>query len=106
MMPGFVEVFVEFLPADRGGRSTPVALGEDATPRYLPHFKVHDGDGTYLGVEFVDGPDDPIKPGEGTFATVRLMYEQKVSYEALVDGARFEVCEGGRVVGHGRVTRS
>jgi len=104
-MSGFAEVFVEFTATSQGGRRSPVRLGEDAAPHYMPHFVVHDGDGTYLGVEFVDRPDDPINPGDRTYATVRFMYEPEVSYEALVEGATFDIREGGRTIGSGRVTR-
>lgn len=104
-MPGFAEVFIEFTPTSEGGRCSPVCLGEDAAPHYTPHIVVHGGDGTYLGIEFVDGPDHPVKPGDKTYATVMFMYEPKVSYEALVVGATFDIREGGRTVGLGRVTR-
>jgi translation elongation factor EF-Tu-like GTPase len=104
-MPGFAEVFIEFTPTSEGGRCSPVSLGEDAAPHYTPHIVVHGGDGTYLGIEFVDGPDHPVKPGDKTYATVMFMYEPKVSYDALVVGATFDIREGGRTVGWGRVTR-
>jgi translation elongation factor EF-Tu-like GTPase len=104
-MPGFAEVYVEFKPTDEGGRRSPVWLNEGAEGRYMPHLCVHGGDGEYLGVEFVDGPDRMIAPGEGTYATVRFMYEPQVSYDALAVGVSFAVCEGGRVVGSGRITR-
>jgi hypothetical protein len=104
-MMGFAEVFVEFLTSNQGGRSGPISLGEDAPTRYRPHFRLRNGDGTYLGVEFVDGPDHAIPPGGRTYATVSFMYEPAVSYDGLVEGAEFDVCEGGRVVAVGRVTR-
>jgi hypothetical protein len=99
----YAEVWVEFLTAERGGRSTPIHLNEDASSRYRPHFRV--GSGELLGVEFIDGPDDPVAPGANTFATVRFLYEPNVSYSALVQGAEFDVLEGHRVVAHGRVSR-
>jgi translation elongation factor EF-Tu-like GTPase len=104
-IPDFAEVLVEFTPTSQGGRHSPVCLGENAVPHYMPHFVVHDADGTYLGVEFVDGPVYPINPGDRTHATVRFMYEPDVSYEAIVEGATFDIREGGRTVGSGRVTR-
>jgi translation elongation factor EF-Tu-like GTPase len=104
-MPSFAEVYVEFKPTDEGGRHSPVWLNEDAEGRYMPHICVHGGDNEYLGVEFVDGPDRMIAPGDGTYATVRFMYEPQVSYDALTVGASFDICEGGRVAGWGRVTR-
>ena len=45
-------------------------------------------------------------PGGKTYATVRYLYEPLVSYSELVDGAEFDILEGGRVVGFGRVTRA
>jgi translation elongation factor EF-Tu-like GTPase len=104
-MAGFAEVLIEFLPAEKGGRRTPICLSTDSEAHYRPHFRVRDGDGEYLGVEFVDGPDDPVLPGGSTYATVRFRYEPEVCYDALVVGAQFEVMEGAHVVGTGQVTR-
>lgn len=104
-MDRLIEVYVQLLTTEAGGRSSPIMLGEDFHPHYRPHLRVTDGDGTYLGVEFVDGPDRPLLPGESTYATVRLVYEPGVAYEALVPGTRFEIVEGRRVIGSGRVTR-
>ena len=101
MTTPYAEVWVDFVPRDRGGRSTSVALGTPGL--YRPHLRVAGGE--LLGVEFVDGPDDPVAPGTGTFATVRFLYEPAVSYAALTEGAEFDVLEGLRVVAHGRVTR-
>ena len=58
-----------------------------------------------LGVAFMDGPDEPIPPGESTQATIKSLYEPNVSYEELVEGARFEILEGPHVVGYGEVIR-
>src|SRR5438132_449980 len=104
-MAGFAEVLIEFLPTEKGGRRTPICLPTDSEAHYCPHFRVCGGDGEYLGVEFVDGPDVPVLPGGRTFATVRFIYEPAVCYDALVVGAQFEVMEGARVVGTGQVTR-
>ena len=103
-MAGFAEVEVEFLPTEKGGRKAPVWLGESADPKYCPHFVVMGGQ-EYLGVEFVDGPDEPIPPGRRCNATVRFMYEPEVCYASIAVGVEFEVREGSRVVGFGRVTR-
>ena len=104
-MPGFAEVLVEFVPTDNGGRRTPICLSTDGPAHYRPHFRIIGGDGEYLGVEFVDGPDDPVPPGGSTYATVRFVYEPEINYDGLVVGAQFEVMEGSRVVATGRVTR-
>jgi translation elongation factor EF-Tu-like GTPase len=104
-MTGFAEVLIEFLPTEKGGRQTPICLSTDSQGHYRPHFRVRDGDGECLGVEFVDGPDEPIAPGGSAHATVRFLYEPEVCYDALVVGAHFEVVEGSRVVATGQVTR-
>jgi hypothetical protein len=105
LMSTFAEVLVEFLPTDRGGRRNPIFLGENPFVSYKPHFRLCHGDETYLGVEFVDGPDEAITPGGRTYATVRFLYEPEVSYDNLIEGALFDICEGSRVVGSGQVTR-
>lgn len=102
---GFAEVYIVFKSTAEGGRRSSVWLNKDAECHYKPHLRVHGGDGEYLGVEFVDGPDRLIAPGEGTYATLQFMYETQLSYDALAVGAIFDVCEGNRVVGSGRVTR-
>lgn len=53
----------------------------------------------------MDGPDEPIEPGESTHATVKALYEPIVSYDELVKGCRFEILEGAQVVGHVEVVR-
>ncbi len=104
-MAGYAEVLVNFLSTEEGGRRTPIDLGEDCPGHYRPHFRVRGGDGEYLGVEFVDGPDHPILPGDSTYGTIRFLWETNASYDALSVGAEFDVLEGSRVVGVGNVTR-
>lgn len=103
-MNDYAEVVVEFLSTKKGGRKTPICLGENAPSPYRPHFCVQPGDGEYLAVEFIDGPDEPIQPGQSSNATVRFLASDRVSYDALVVGAAFNICEGGRVIGSGSVT--
>ena len=98
-------MWIELLPAEQGGRASPLNLSTDAPGSYRPHFRALGGDGEMLGIEFVDGPDEPVRPGAGTFATVRFLYAPEVDYSALAVGAAFEILEGARVVGRGRVTR-
>ena len=104
-MSGFAEVLIEFLPTEKGGRRTAVFLSADSPVRYRPHFRVRDGNGEMLGIEFIDGPDAGVYPGHRTYATVRFVYEPEVSYEDLKVGAEFDVLEGPRIVATGQVTR-
>ena len=67
---------------------------------YCPHFVV-EGDGEYLGVRFVDGPE--LCFDRMAEALVLPMYEG-VSYSKLKIGTRFSIMEGGNRVGEGTVT--
>ena len=87
------------------GDKSPLDLCEDSPGQYCPHFRVIGGSGELLGVVVMDGPDDPILPGERTEATVKSLYEPGISYSELVEGARFEILEGPHVVGYGTVVR-
>ena len=91
-------VYVQFINAEAGGRSLPTYIKEP----YRPHLRV--GDGEYLGVEFIDGPEEPIPSGVGVNAKVRFIYSPQVNYEALRIGVQFVVLEGKRIVGVGAVT--
>src|SRR5688572_28165350 len=65
---------------------------------YRPHFRV--GDGEHLGISF-----EKVEPSSqlDTYrAAVALVYPG-VDYRALVEGVEFEILEGMRVVGTGRV---
>ncbi|MFI5455003.1 MAG: hypothetical protein ACHRXM_06085 [Isosphaerales bacterium] len=91
-----VEAEVTFLAAEEGGRRhLPTAWGS-----YMPHLTI--GDGELLGVRFVAGPTP--SPGVRALFVLELMYHPTVCYENLLPGVRFDVREGGRVVGHGSVS--
>ncbi len=104
-MSRFAELRITFLSASKGGWENAISLSCDTDPKYRPHLRVVGGDREYLGVEFVDGPDDPVMPGETTFATVRFSYMPQICYDALAIGTEIEVMEGSRVVATGLVTR-
>lgn len=104
-MADYAEVLVKFHPTADGGRHTVVFLGENAPAPYRPHFRVHGGVGEYLAVEFVEGPEEAIAPGCEVVATVEFLAAPRVSYVSLIIGTEFDICEGGRVVGSGKVTR-
>ena len=96
----YAEVFVTLLPTEAGGRTHPINLDDHG---YRPHFRIA-LDGEYLGVEFVDGPEE-VRPGDQTYATVRFLYAPAISYDALTVGTTFEILEGAHIIGHGTVTR-
>ena len=97
----YADVAVAFLSPEEGGRHTPPCLNNK---KYRPHFRVL-GSKKWLGVEFIEGPDEPVKPGMSTPSTVRLLYAPEVSYGELREGTKFEILEGPNVVGSGEVIR-
>lgn len=92
------EVELCFRTADQGGRTAPLLI-EPGT--YRPHFVAPGG--AYLGVVVTRGPLEPVSPGVVVGVEVRFPYD--VSYAALSEGMAFEVMEGQRLVGEGRVLR-
>ncbi len=102
---------VTFIAAVDGGRETMPYLNTE--PYYRPHIVVQDptirhaayddagmGNEQYMGVEFVDGPEDAdfnVPLG----CTLRFMYHPRVDYSTAIAGATFTVREGGRVVAYG-----
>ena len=105
MSESWAEMLIELFPREKGGRDAPLDLSNDRPGQYRPHLRVVGGSGEILGVAFMDGPDDPISPGRKAYATVKLLYEPDVSYAELVEGARFEILEGPRVIGIGEIIR-
>src|SRR5206468_12001687 len=97
--------YIQLYPTDAGGRQTPLDLCNDRIGRYRPHFRPLAQPSELLGVEFMDGPDEPLQPGASTYATVYFLYEPAVSYAALSVGAEFEIMEGPRAVGRCQITR-
>ena len=100
----YVKIWIELLPVDEGGRRTPLDLSSEWPVAYRPQLRVRGGQGRLLDVEFVAGPLEPIAPGGGANATIRLPHDNGVSHAELVTGAEFDVLEGPRLIGHGRVT--
>jgi hypothetical protein len=76
-----------------------VKLNRSLFEGYRPHFRV--GGGEYLGISFEKVEAQSGDP-DTFLATVALVYSG-VDYGALVKGAQFEILEGARVVGTGRV---
>ena len=99
----YVKVWIELLPVDEGGRRTPLDLSSEWPVAYCPQFRVRGGNGRLLDVEFVAGPSEPIHPGAGANATIRLPLGNAASHAELVTGAEFDVLEGPRLIGRGRV---
>lgn len=99
----YVKVWIELLPVGEGGRRTPLDLSSEWPVAYKPQFRVRGGTGRLIDVEFVAGPSEPVVPGAGAYATIRLPGNGS-SHTELVVGAEFDVLEGPRMIGHGRVT--
>ena len=97
------DVSIHLVPTESGGRPHPLDLSNNSPGQYRPHLRVIDGSLEMLGVAFMDGPDDPIPPGGRANARIKSLYN--LSYEELVEGARFEILEGATVVGYGEVIR-
>ena len=100
----YVKVWIELLALDEGGRRTPLDLSSEWPVAYRPQLRVRGGHGRLLDVEFVAGPSEPVVPGgPGAHATIRLLHHNGGSHAELVTGAEFDVLEGPRLIGHGRV---
>jgi hypothetical protein len=100
----YVKIWIELLPVDEGGRRTPLDLSSEWPVAYRPQLRVRGGNGRLLDCEFVAGPSEPIAPGAGAAATIRLPESNGASHAELVPGAEFDVLEGPRHIGRGRVT--
>ena len=100
----WADVLIDLVATESGGRTASLDLCNDQPGQYRPHLRVIGGSSEMLGVAFMDGPDEPVPPGGSTNATIKSLYPN-ISYEELVEGARFEILEGPHVVGYGEVVR-
>ena len=100
----YLRIWIELLPVDEGGRRTPLDLSSEWPVAYRPQLRVRGGSGRLHDVEFVAGPSEPIVPGSGAPATIRLPQDNGICHSELIAGAEFDVLEGPRIIGHGRVT--
>ncbi|ADB16100.1 hypothetical protein Psta_1425 [Pirellula staleyi DSM 6068] len=98
---GNVRAELTFLSTADGGRAMLPGppWGGHGKNSYMPHLVV-EGDPTYLGVCFVDGPQ-PIA-GEAACFDLELMYP-KIDYSKLIPGAAITVREGGKTVAAGKI---
>ena len=62
----WADVSISLVPTESGGRTVPLDLCNDRPGQYRPHLRVIGWSFEMLGVAFMDGPDDPILPGEHT----------------------------------------
>jgi len=92
------KVEVIFLSEDKGGRRFIPDLTDGS---YRPHFRVPMS-GTLLGIQFYDGPET-ASFNTPLLATVDFIYEPEVNYSSLTLGAKFDILEGYKIVGHGRI---
>jgi len=93
-----LELEVVFHHPEKGGRTNlPTLRGS----KYRPHLVVPPDD-EMLGVEFVESSERDLVFGQPAVVTVSLPYIG-ISYQQLKPGAAFEIFEGPRRVGYGRV---
>src|SRR5689334_15462367 len=74
----WADVAIQLVPTASGGRTALLVLCNDNPGQYRPHICVIGGSREMLGVAFMDGPDEPIPPGESTQATIKSLYEPNV----------------------------
>ena len=100
----WADVHVRFLTPEEGGSDFPRHLHASSGARYMPHLRVGP-EGEWLGIAFMRGPS-PVSPGVEAEASVLFLYtDGGVDYSPLTEGAAFDVLEGRRVIGRGRVIR-
>jgi hypothetical protein len=100
----YVGVDIELLPTNKGGLSAPVHLTDDIDRRFRPYFKVQDGDGRSIPVEFFDALVDDLEPGEKTNGTVSYLDRNDEVNSSLKLEDRFDIIVDDRIVGTGSVT--
>ncbi|WP_059173097.1 hypothetical protein [Bacillus sp. FJAT-27445] len=105
----WLDVVVEFFSPEEGGNNLiclgDYLYGDRFVNGYRPHFRIK-GETEYLGIMFINGPQGLIKPNEKVNAKVWLSYYPEISYEKLINGAEFEIMEGARIAGTGKVIGS
>ena len=96
-MPGapHIEVEIEYLPTDKGGRKSPGFSG------YRPQF-YYNGNDWDAEHEYPDV--DQVAPGETARATLRLMSPDQ-HWGKLTIGTPFLIREGNRTIAFGKVTK-
>ncbi len=93
-----LQLEVTFASQAQGGRArTPSLKGG----WYRPHLVIPPGE-EMLGVVFVEGPEMAACAGQPIVVVAKLAYPG-VSYGALLPGVKFQIQEGARTVGQGRV---
>ena len=94
---GLLLATVRLLSTRDGGRPSAISL----TGSYRPHVVIHGGDGTYLGVIIRSTQTAALSPGD--HAEVLLELPCEVDYSPLAPGTTFDILEGPRIVGSGKI---
>jgi hypothetical protein len=92
-----INVSFTFFSPEKGGRRSPIFLNS-----YRPHLRVI-GDTEYIGVQFNENPNKGIAPDVKFDTEVTLLYFPDVSYKKLRHETGFEILEGAKVIGKGKV---
>jgi len=93
--PPDIEAEITFLPTEQGGRKGPAFSG------YRPHF-YYDGHNWDALHEYPDV--ERVLPGQTVRTWLRFLSPDR-HVGRIRDGMEFQIREGSRVVGHGRVTK-
>jgi hypothetical protein len=92
------EVEIDILPGEGGGPTRTIQLRG-----FSPYFRAKSGQ--IYGVQFLEDSGETVESGEGCTAIAQLMYGPGMSFDDLPEGATFEILEGTKFLGRGRVVR-
>jgi hypothetical protein len=98
-LAAFIEADIEVLPAERGGRGSPIWSGYRCNCWI---GKIEHGERTYNDATFFLIDRKTLEPGERGRARVEPHFPDE--WSDLDEGFTFELCEGRRVIGIATVT--
>jgi hypothetical protein len=90
----YIEVDLDLLPPEQGGRKSPIASGYRCNC-WIGKFE--DGERSYNDATFFLLEMDRLEPGSR--ARARVQPHLPDEWSEVVEGSRFELCEGPRVIG-------
>ena len=95
-------VNVIFRTAEQHGRkSDPVSQGKDNGLCYRPCMVIEGGNGNHLDIQFND--QNVYIRGERYTTEIESILDDMIDYSEIKTGKKFVICEGGSIVGDGRI---